>query len=495
MKYDYVVIGAGISGLASAIILAKNNRSVVLVEKSVRTGPLLRGFRRNGILFDTGFHHAGGIGNGEAGDIFFRYLGLSDRLKKVPGNPDCFDIVRFPNPDFEFRFPVGYDKIRERLHGAFPGDKYAVDEYLSTVKKQCSSLPYLNLEADFDSLDALEGVNGQSLGEFLGHLTGNERLKSVLSIHCLLNGVPPDEQALSNYSYIVGPYYESVNRIQGGGDAVIREFENAAADAGVDVFCGKAVTEISFSPGGVLEGVRLQDDSVIESKACISTVHPLHLLMMVKESLFRPSYVTRLKSLEETSSAFILYGESDTDLDILSGSSIFLSPTAGTASFNIDRPIEERPFNIASSCPRKDSGKNGFIAMCPGSINETRQWEDSVTGNRPEAYLMFKEEIGKRMLQHIELSCPEFKGKMKLIDCSTPLTLRDYANSPFGSMYGVKHKLEQYNPFPVTRLKGLFLAGQSIISPGLLGALMSAFIICGNILGHNYLREELKKCN
>jgi all-trans-retinol 13,14-reductase len=156
MKYDYAVIGAGVSGLASALILAKNGCRVALVEKSARTGPLLRGFRRNGILFDTGFHHAGGIGDGEAGDIFFRYMGLSERLKKVPGNPDCFDIVRFSNPDFEFCFPIGYDKIRERLHGAFPGDKYAVDEYLGTVKKQCSSLPYLNLEAGFDSLNALK---------------------------------------------------------------------------------------------------------------------------------------------------------------------------------------------------------------------------------------------------------------------------------------------------------------------------------------------------
>jgi all-trans-retinol 13,14-reductase len=307
--------------------------------------------------------------------------------------------------------------------------------------------------------------------------------------------VPPGEQALSNYSYIAGPYYESVNRIQGGGDTVIREFEKAANDAGVDVFCGKAVTEISFSPDGVFKSVRLQDDSVIESRSCISTVHPLHLLTIVKESLFRPSYVTRLKSLEETSSAFILYCKSDTGPDILSGSSMFLSPAAGTASFNVDKPIEERPFNITSTCPGKNSGSNGFIAMCPGSINETRQWEDSVTGNRPEAYRIFKEDIGERMLRHIELRCPELKGRMKYAGCSTPLTLRDYTNSPFGSMYGVKHKLEQYNPFPVTRLKGLFLAGQSIISPGILGAMMSAFIVCGNILGHNYLREELKKCN
>jgi all-trans-retinol 13,14-reductase len=496
MKYDYIVIGSGISGLVSAIILSKNGYNVALIEKSQRIAPLLRGFHRKGIFFDTGFHHAGSFGKGEIGDIFFRYLGFSDNLKKIPCNPECFDIVRFSDTHFEFCFPSGYKRLRERLLDTFPHDKNAVDAYLDSIQKQCAALPYLNLDADFGTLEVLKSVHGPSLREFLDSLTVNELLKAMLSVHCLLNGVPPEEQALNNYAYIVGPYYESVHRFQGGGAAITGEFENSLARMGVDVFCGRAAIKMVLSPSGILQGVRLQDGTIIESKGCISTIHPLSMLKIVPESLFRPAYVARLEGLQETSSAFILYAESDSSPDILSGSSIYLSPAVEIDSFNIKNPLEDRPFNIASVCSQNGGpGKGGIIAICPASIDETVHWKDSISGDRPEGYRVFKEEISDRMLRHVESTCGELKGKIRPIDCSTPLTIRDYTSSPFGSMYGVKHKTEQYNPLPATRLPGFFLAGQSIIAPGLLGAIISGFVACGNILGHDHLRRELKKCS
>jgi all-trans-retinol 13,14-reductase len=492
MKYDCIVIGAGVSGLVSAIVLAKNGRRVALLEKASSAGPLLSGFIRNGIFYDTGFHHAGGFGDGETGDVFLRYLGLSSRLKKDPADPKCFDIIRFSNPSFEFRFPVGYENIRESLHGAFPGDKSAVDEYLEAVRRECSLIPYLNLDAGFNAADALKGVNGQGLKEFLDQLTDNRILKEVLSVHCLLNGVPPAEQALSNYAYIVGPYYRSVNRIYGGGAALIKGLVDAALDVGVEAFYGREVKEISLAEGGAVCGVRLEDGDTIESGSCISTAHPVKLMAMVQGPMFRPSYTARLKSLDETPSAFILYGESSMELEDLSGSSIYLPPSAGAGSFNVHGPIEERPFNISSTCRQADgSRKKGFIAICPASIDETGEWAGSVPGKRPGSYKEFKKRTAERMLRHIEARCPEFAGKIKCVELSTPLTLRDYTNNPFGSMYGVKHRIDQYNPLPVTRLKGLYLAGQSIISPGILGAMISGFIVCGGILGHDFLHKEL----
>lgn len=496
MGYDYIVIGSGVSGLVSTVILAKHGFRVALIERSDMVGPLFRGFYRKGIFFDTGFHHAGGFGEGESGDIFFRYMGLSKRITKVPSNPECFDIVRFTEPQFEFRFPSGYERLRKRLHNVFTRDKHAVDEYLDAIRTQCSMLPYMNLEADFGALEVLKSVHGPSIREFLDQFTDNTLLKQVLSVHCLLNGVPPDEQAIINYAPIVGPYYESVHRIQGGGGAVIRAFEAVLEETGAEIFRGRAVTEIIFSPAGILQGVRLRDGTIMESKGCISTIHPLHLLEIVPESLLRPAYIKRLRDLKETASAFILYGEHDPGPEILSGSSLYMLPSGDMDMFDMHNPLEKRPFNIASTCIQRDgSTGRGFIAICPAAIEETDPWKDSISGDRPEGYMIFKDEIAERMVRHIEINCGELRGKIRAIDCSTPLTLRDYTNSPFGSMYGVKHKIEQYNPFPSTRLPGLLLAGQAIVSPGLLGAIISGFIACGNILGHDHLRRELKKCS
>jgi len=47
---------------------------------------------------------------------------------------------------------------------------------------------------------------------------------------------------------------------------------------------------------------------------------------------------------------------------------------------------------------------------------------------------------------------------------------------------------------PLTRLGNLFLAGQSIVAPGVLGAMISGFVACGSIIGHELLRKDLKRC-
>ena len=100
----------------------------------------------------------------------------------------------------------------------------------------------------------------------------------------------------------------------------------------------------------------------------------------------------------------------------------------------------------------------------------------------------------ERVRCFIEASSPEIADRIIDMECATPLTLRDYTNSPYGSLYGVKHRVGQYNPMPVTRLKGLFLAGQAITAPGIMGAMMSGFLACENIFGRKHLQKELKQC-
>jgi all-trans-retinol 13,14-reductase len=114
-------------------------------------------------------------------------------------------------------------------------------------------------------------------------------------------------------------------------------------------------------------------------------------------------------------------------------------------------------------------------------------------GNRPKDYIQFKENTGNRLQRYIEKCVPEIAGNILFTECSTPLTLRDFANNPFGSIYGVKHKVGQYNPIPVTKVKGLFLAGQATVAPGILGTVISAFLVCGFILGHQQLIKQLQK--
>lgn len=111
MRHDFVVIGAGAAGVASAITLAQNGYRVALVEKAAHTAPVLRGFSRGGVQFDTGFHYTGGLAAGGPLDVFLRYLGVADRLSTFAFAEEAFDLFRCESRQFEFHFPVGYRRI------------------------------------------------------------------------------------------------------------------------------------------------------------------------------------------------------------------------------------------------------------------------------------------------------------------------------------------------------------------------------------------------
>lgn len=495
MKCDFAVIGAGASGLTASLILAKNGYKVALVEKAKKAAPLLRGFSRRGLRFDTGFHYTGGLGEGEILDLFFRYLGIRHRLQPEPCDPECFDLCRFGNPEMEMQFPFGFDRIRDRLRSAFPKETAAVDGYLQAIEAHCSSRPYLNLDIDINPWQTMKGLHGPTLEEVLDSLTDNVLLKRVLSSHCLLYGVTADEALFIDHACIIGPYYHSANLLRGGGLSLVRAFDEALKEQGVEVLCGQGASEILFSSDRTVKGVRLADDAVIQCKGCVCTLHPRYLPDLVPGSLFRPGYVNRLKSLEETISAHILYGECLVPSRNMARTNILFSPGDGYPGFGTDRPVEDRPFYLTFLSPTdKDVSRQGFMAIFPAAVGEVGPWAESVTGNRPEDYGRFKDKIAREMQGRIEASCPELSGGIEPIECSTPLTLRDFSNSPSGSLYGVKHKAGQYNPNPVTRLGGLFLAGQATVAPGVLGAVISGFVACGNILGHYRLRGEIKKC-
>ena len=59
--YDVIVIGSGLSGLFSALLLAKVGKKVCVLEKNQQYGGNLQTFKLNHILFDTGVHYVGSL--------------------------------------------------------------------------------------------------------------------------------------------------------------------------------------------------------------------------------------------------------------------------------------------------------------------------------------------------------------------------------------------------------------------------------------------------
>lgn len=494
MRYDFVVIGAGISGITSAITLAQNGYHVALVEKADRTAPLLRGFSRQGVNFDTGFHYTGGLGKGEPLDIFFRYLGLSEGITSFPFDEEGFDIFSCENPGFEFRFPAGFARLREKLGAAFPEERAAIGSYLEKVRAASDFLPYLNLDLEIAPHSSLQRIFGPTLRETLDSLTENVLLKSLLSTHCLLYGVSCEEVSFAQHAAIVGNYYKSARGIRGGGLSLATACDARLANLGVDVLCSEEVTEITVSSGGAVSGVRLANGAALACNAVIATVHPRILLGLAPEGTFRPAYSKRLGALEETVSAFICFAVTSDPVPLLAGANRFLLPDSGCLYQLGKRPIGDAPLYLSAAYREGESEPHGFIGICPTLFTETTPWETSRFGKRPQGYRQYKREALDRLRSQIERVYPDLSGNLRFMEGSTPLTIRDFCSSPLGGLYGVKHMVGQYNPQPATRIPGLLLAGQAVVSPGIMGAVLSGLLACGAVLGHDIMRKELKEC-
>ena len=96
MKYDVIVIGSGMSGLTSALILAKEGKKVLVLEQHYKVGGLLHTFTREGISFDTGLHYIGAVSKGQILWNYLEYLGVNKNLEYIPYDTECFDKVVFP---------------------------------------------------------------------------------------------------------------------------------------------------------------------------------------------------------------------------------------------------------------------------------------------------------------------------------------------------------------------------------------------------------------
>ena len=471
--------------MTSALILARNGHDVTLVEKSPCLGLTVRGFTRQGTYFDTGLHYTGGLSQNGIVSRYLRYLGI-DGLETLSFKEDGFDEIRFADTDMTVRLPIGYERMNAALCEQFPGEEACIARYMEAARSAFddSSLLHLFLAPQGKP----RAGASESLTAYLARCTENAHLRAVLSIHSLLYGVSPDETPFSQHAYVAASYFDSVHNFSGGGYTLVKAMERRLGEENVTIVLGKGVTRFQGA-GKRLSHVELEDKSLIQADAAICTTSAQALAAMGKD-IFSPMYTEHLLGLKETCSANMLFGIAEKRPACLDGRNLFLCRDADVnRAFAKDTKPEDGPFFVAGS-PQPDGREEnvGIIVVGPGFFADFAAWENTTKATRPEAYKEYKASVMQRMRDAVVAMCPEL-ASVRFVEGATPLTLRDYLRAPRGGLYGIKHSIHQINPMPVTRIPNLFLAGQSIIAPGLMGAMISAFLACGLLLGNTKLHE------
>ncbi len=489
MKYDTIIIGSGLSGLTCALLLARSGRRVLVLEQHAQPAPVVRGFSRAGLYFDIGFHYVGGLGEGSPFRVLFRHLGLENRLELFPFAAAGFDGLQISASGERFALPVGFAEIKAALCARFPVVQAEITTYLAEIEAKWSHVPYLDLDAEIADF-GIWAVHGISLQERLQVFAAYPQLQSLLSMHSLLYGVQPDSASATLNAQVAGSYYHSVHGIVGGGRALIDALLALVAAEGVEIRCRAEVTSLRAS-GAAIMGVSLASGEVLNAQEVVATLNPTLLPPLLPPGQLRPAYLKRFKNLRQTPSAYILYARTAKPLDFLRRRNLFVQPQAGIFTMDANLPLEDRPFYLTVA----DQGagdSTGLIGVVPARYAEVAAW-DTPALRHGAGYRAHKEQLAARLVKLFAAHCPELAG-LEVLELATPLTLQDYSAAPAGAIYGVGRFLEQYNPHPVTRLSGLYLSGQAIAAPGLLGTVVAGYLTCGSILGHEHLRGELRAC-
>ena len=131
VRYDAIVIGAGIGGLVCANLLARGGMNVLVVEKHYILGGFCSSFRRKGFLFDAATHFYPLLGNPATltGKLLHE-LGIPTGWVKM----DPVDRFHFPGAA-PFAVPASFAEYISKLKQCFPHEACAIDAYFAELRQ------------------------------------------------------------------------------------------------------------------------------------------------------------------------------------------------------------------------------------------------------------------------------------------------------------------------------------------------------------------------
>jgi len=495
-NYNDIVVGGGISGMTAALLLAQAGRSVLLIEKAASIGGSMIRFYRDGVPFDTGFHFTGGFGEGRLLMKMLGMLGIEDQISPIFLSRERSHRILIEGTGRSYDLPSGIDSLRDAVAAYFPKERPAIEVYFDKLTAVYQASAELIFQEEDRPLVQLSGEDSVSLQEVLDELTKDEDLKAVLSIFCMCYGTKPSEVSFAAHSRVCFSLFESLARVERGGEAFIRAFRSRFKELGVDILCNTQITGFGEISNKTVQSFRLSNGEMVTFDSAIFTVHPSEILKSLPREYVRPGFANRINEFEDSSGFFSIFATVDPPDDQDDASIISLLPSLDMNKMLTPQPGDESAMVIVCSSETVRGRKvQTLTAFEPVSSEEVEPWRDTCSGERPEAYHQYKQERVMRILNRIERSCPEYKDRIHIVDSASTLTYRDWLNSPSGAAYGIRQKVGQMNLVGRLPFANLYAAGQSAVLPGIVGAMMSSFVVCRSILGVAHYPVQESVCN
>lgn len=489
-----VVIGAGAAGLTAAILLGQRGWRVTVIEQHYRPGGCLHRFFRKGVGFDTGFHYVGSARPGQSFGQVLRHLGVQPELR--PLDPDGFDVLRFPGLDF--RVPEGLDRWAARLVEAFPDQAAGVARYVE-LHRQCVAAYGLYRLDPGPAPEAVVPWEELTLGRVLADCFSDPRARAVVAGHgAPLYGVAPHEAPFGVHCVVMDHFLGGAWTVRGGGDALAQSLVDRVESLGGRVRLRTAADHIEVE-GGAATAVVTEAGERLPADLVIAAIHPKSVLAMLPEGSVRPAYRDRVEGARSGRVHLGVYLQVRGDLSPLAGRNLYRYHHWDVDAID-DSAADDVPFWFLTAPGARGEGEGVVLGLTMTDAARWAPWQGVDLGRRPGgapardiAYEAEKAKLLQAFCARVQAEFPSWE--IVRAEASSPLTMEHYTRVPGGATYGHHHAVDQMGRYRLpmlTRVKQLVQVGQAVAMPGVCGAMMSAYLAVGGMVGMSTLIEELR---
>lgn len=516
-NYDIIVIGSGLGGMATAAILSKEGKKVLVLEKHYTCGGFTHMFTRKDYEWDVGIHYIGSVEKKErALRKLFDYV--SNEQLEWADMGEVYDRIVFG--DKEYDFVKGVDNFKAKLKEYFPDpkDQEAIDIYTETVYKASIAA------RKFYEEKALPGWLSFFIGSFmrrkylkyaskttlevLSEITDNKELIGVLTGQYGDYGLTPSESSFAMHAMVAKHYFNGGYYPIGGSAKIAETIYPVIKEAGGEMYHNADVKEIIIKNGKAI-GVKMADDKCIYADKIISNagIENTYKKLIPNSIAVQLGLNKQLEKVRPSAAHMSLYiGLKYTAEELnIPKANYWIYPDNYDHDENLKRFREDSsapfPVTYISFPGAKDPDfTNRFPGRCTIEIigfapyEWFEKWEATRWKKRGEDYELLKEKMSQRMLKTLFKYEPQLEGKIDTYELSTPLSTKHFANYQKGEIYGIAHSPDRFELKFLrvqTPVKNLLLTGQDIVTAGIGAALLSgvltASVVCSKNLGKKIL--------
>ncbi len=479
MKYDAIVIGAGLGGLTAGAKLAREGKKVLLIEQHSKPGGCATTFKRGDFTLEVGLHEMDGPSPRDMKTRIFNELEVFGNVEfvKVP------EFYHFVSDHIIVTIPHDPAEAARILREKFPAETKGIEAFYDQIlypKKK----PVEN-----------DKSKDKSLGEFLDSIIRNEDLKLVLLGNLGYFHDDPYSISLTYYSVAQGSYYNSgASFIKGGSQKLSDHLAEYIRKHGGNIVLNHIVTGIipendkltgvtyKNKRGSSTELLKAYADEIIANSAMpnVAELLPEEYGSKLKNKIINQKPGASLLSIyfgfrnnlskigSKHYSTFVFDGSIKTQSDILK---------------NNKGGFENRSFTFIDygsiDSGLAPAGKSVGALCC---IDYLSDWERLTF----EEYKTKKEEVAKIFIRRLEELIPGISGEIEYYEVGTSSTIKRYTLNPGGAVYG----FAQIPCKPSVDTSDLFSNLHFASAWGKTGGGFSGAIYCGFLSAYNILRKK-----